>query len=38
MNGPSETTFDKVVEMIPKIVKQAETLIDKYKNKEEDDE
>jgi sporulation protein YtfJ len=38
MTGQAETTLDKVVDMIPKLVKQAETLIEKYKKKEDNDE
>lgn len=38
MSGQPETTFDKVVELVPKLVRQAETLIEKYRKKEESDE
>ncbi|MDR0293052.1 MAG: GerW family sporulation protein [Oscillospiraceae bacterium] len=37
VSGQSETTFDKVVNMIPKVLKQAEAFIEKRKKKEEDD-
>ncbi|MCL2003316.1 MAG: GerW family sporulation protein [Oscillospiraceae bacterium] len=38
ISGTAETTFDKVVDLIPKLVKQAEKLLAKHKKKEEDDE
>jgi sporulation protein YtfJ len=37
VTGQNETAFDKVVEMIPKLTKQAETIIDKFRKKEEEE-
>jgi sporulation protein YtfJ len=38
VTGAEETAFDKVVDMIPKVVKQVETFIEKRKKKEDYDE
>lgn len=36
MTGSVETTFDKIVDLIPKVIKQAEGFIEKHKKQEEE--
>jgi sporulation protein YtfJ len=38
VTGGTETTLDKVIEMIPKVIKQAEAFIEKRKKRDSDDE
>jgi sporulation protein YtfJ len=38
MTAQTETTFDKIADLIPKLIKQAEGFIERHRNKDEDEQ